>query len=332
MEVRRISRLNKLETTFVEAKEAQEKELNDIKLRKAEIAKTLNTEARNRVAVTTQKTKLFTEKIKEKNEAAVHDRTDAILELKTNLDASRAEVATLAEKHLNKIAAAEQRLENEKKELSTKGLNPYVEFRKKELKHEDTIKEEKIIKSIEKNTLELTKRIEKEENFIKKKEANVAASKESEKKHRENQGRHVIEEKNKKYIIEKTSEGVELLDPTGKLNRVDPSQITDIPDFSFGLGKSSRIPDKNIKKITENIRKKLNVEKDDLSEYKRLVNGLLKDTMQEMHKNKNKNSEYVDDNVDFNNEFKKEKNVSKNEKKEFELLADVSGTIPGKKK
>jgi len=256
MESKRLARIQKIENTILEAKESQIKELNDIKERQAEVAKTLNKEARNRVAVTSNKTRMLTEKIKEKNEAEINNRTEAILELKTNLDASRAIVASLAEKHVNKIADAEKRLENEKRELSTKGLNPYVEFRKKELATEYTLKEEKIINKIEKNKLELTNRIEKEEKFIKKKENTILQSKETEKKHRENQGRHVTEEKNRNYIIEKTSKNVELLDPTGKLDRVDPSQITDIPDYSFGLGKSSRIPAESMRRITENIRKK----------------------------------------------------------------------------
>ena len=68
---------------------------------------------------------------------------------------------------------------------------------------------------------------------------------EYEKKHRDEQGRHVIEHKNQGYLKEITAGGMEILDPTGRALRVDPSQITDIPDQSFGLGKSSKIPAEN---------------------------------------------------------------------------------------
>jgi hypothetical protein len=63
-----------------------------------------------------------------------------------------------------------------------------------------------------------------------------------------------------------TSDSVEILDPTGRAARVDPSKITDIPDHAFGLGpKSTRIPPASMKRITENIRQKLKVDKDEVS-------------------------------------------------------------------
>jgi hypothetical protein len=47
-----------------------------------------------------------------------------------------AELAGLAAKHVQKVADAAKRLEDEKETLLAKGLNPYVEFRKKELESE----------------------------------------------------------------------------------------------------------------------------------------------------------------------------------------------------
>ena len=93
-----------------------------------------------------------------------------------------------------------------------------------------------------------------------------------EKKHRDNLGPHIIEERNRQYLKKMTSDGVEILDPTGRAARVDASKITDIPDHAFGLGrKSTRIPPASMKRITENIRQKLKVDEDDLGEYTRLV-------------------------------------------------------------
>lgn len=72
-----------------------------------------------------------------------------------------------------------------------------------------------------------------------------------------------------------TSDHREVLDPTGAAARIDPSKITDIPDFSFGLGKSSRIPPENMKRITSKIRSELNVDKEELGEYARLVQAYI---------------------------------------------------------
>ena len=65
-----------------------------------------------------------------------------------------------------------------------------------------------------------------------------------------------------------------MLDPSGRESRVNPSQITDIPDYSFGLGHSSRIPAPNMRRITEKVRAALKVDKNELGEYTRLVKAL----------------------------------------------------------
>ena len=93
-----------------------------------------------------------------------------------------------------------------------------------------------------------------------------------EKKHRDNLGPHIIEERNRQYLMKMTSDSVEILDPTGRASRVDASKITDIADHAFGLGpKSTRIPPASMKRITENIRQKLKVDESELGEYARFV-------------------------------------------------------------
>jgi hypothetical protein len=90
-------------------------------------------------------------KIKERNDFKQQDRVEAVLELKANQAAVRAEIATLAEKHVKKVAAAKQKLEDEKDALLAKGLNPYVEFRKKDLAEEAQRREKKLRDAVEKN-------------------------------------------------------------------------------------------------------------------------------------------------------------------------------------
>jgi hypothetical protein len=42
---------------------------------------------------------------------------------------------------------------------------------------------------------------------------------------REQLGRHVIEEANRQYLIEHTTAKVDIIDPTGRALRLDPSQV-----------------------------------------------------------------------------------------------------------
>ena len=58
-------------------------------------------------------------------------------------------------------------------------------------------------------------------------------------------------------------------------------QLVEVPDFTFGSGKSARIPESSMKRITERIRSELRVDREDLGEYKRLVTGLLAETGKE---------------------------------------------------
>ena len=259
-----------------EAKEAQMKEMQEIKTKQLKASKLLNKEATQKLAQSHALTRETTAKVKEMSDAEQKDRADAVLELKANQNAVRDKMVTMAVKHKKKVEAAKKQLEDEKEAILSRGLNPYIEFRRKEIDEEADRQEKKLREAVEQNKKELAERMKKEEKFFEKQAKTKRVEKEYEKKHRESQGRHVVEEKNAEYIINRTSSHLEILDPSGKAARVDPSQITDIPDYSFGLGKSSRIPPDSMKRITGQIRESLKVEKEELGEYKRLVTGLLK--------------------------------------------------------
>ena len=134
-----------------EALALQTKELNDIKQKQLKISTHLQNEAKKNLSQSHTKTRETTSKIKERNDAKQQDRVEAVLELKANQAAVRAEVATLAEKHNKKIAAAKQKLEDEKEALLAKGLNPYVEFRKKDVEEEAERREKRMRDAVEKN-------------------------------------------------------------------------------------------------------------------------------------------------------------------------------------
>lgn len=169
---------------------------------------------------------------------------------------------------------------------------------------------------------ELAERLKKEEQLIAKQRQAELAAKEYELKFRDSQGRGIVEEKNTKYIVQRTTGNVEVLDPTGRVARVDPSQVTDIADFSFGLGKSSRIPADNMKRITEQIRQNLKVEKDELGEYRRLVNGAMKKAgiLEEDGKDEKK----IKKSISFDDEPVRVKDMSS-----LEGFASPAGAMPG---
>lgn len=211
-------------------------------------------------------------------------RVEAVLELRDNQNAVRAKAATDAEKRANKLAAAAKELEDQKAGLLARGLNPYAEFRRREIDAQDDALEKRLKDAVELNKADLAVRLIREEDQRRKRDEAEAIEKEYEKKQRDELGRHVIEARNRDYIASVTLDGREMLDPSGRASRVDPSQITSFPDYSLGLGKSSRITPSNMKNITERIRRKLDVDKSDLGEYQRMI-GPLKEYAEQMNEN-----------------------------------------------
>lgn len=336
-------RKEKEERELQQAKEMQAQELEEIKRKNTAIARRQQNEARRRMKAANEQTLELSIQMKDLNEKNMQDRIEAVLELKDNTRAVNAELATLANKHVEKVKDAKNRLDSQKEELLSQGLNPYVEFRKEEFQKADENKKKKMKAAVEKNKKELAERLDREQKFIEKQEKAKLHALEYEKAHRASQGRHVVEEKNRNFILSRTNGTMEILDPTGRAARVDPSQITTIADHSLGLGQSSRIPEDSVKTIVRQMRATLRMEDDDIGEYKRLVSGLEKavesDTIEEEHD--------LFDNADDRSlmlrtqsapsapvnatlsRFENNQTMSKYELKQLEVLANEAGVIPG---
>jgi len=277
LEAQRAMRWEGEQKQALDARAAQIRELAQLATTQLTTAKASHVEAVERVKTHTVKVKQVVEKIQAIKDEHLADRTQAVLQLKADQNAVRSEVATQAAKHNKKLADDKRQLESEKASMLAKGLNPYVEFRRRAFAAEGKAREKRMKNAVEDNKASLAERLIKEEGERRKEEAAELKAKEYEKKHRDEQGRHVIEERNKNYITSVMSGGTEVLDPSGRAPRVDPSQVTDVRDHSFGLGikAHSRIPAESMKRITEKIRRDLQIDKDDLGEYAHLVKGLL---------------------------------------------------------
>ena len=227
-------------------------------------------------------------------------RTEVVIALKEHSDLAHGEVIISADKNVRKKKAALKKLEEDKDSMLSRGLNPYAEFRKKEVDDEADAKLRKLKNDVKSSKANLAVTMAKEEKIRQKTEAKVKADLDYEQAARDEQARLVIENRVSKYISKVTG-GRDLIDPTGRAppSDVQPSQVrvrscaspllrpssplhpvllpqlVEVPDFTFGSGKSARIPETSMKRITERIRAELRVDREDLGEYKRLVAGLL---------------------------------------------------------
>lgn len=255
----------------IAARAAQFEELEHLAQSQVSQAKTAHIASANRINDASKETRDMVNRLQQFEEENWHDRADAVLELRTNQNAVRAKAGTQSAKYQQKLADQKRALESEKESMLAKGLNPYVEFRRREIDEEDQKKVESIKASVERNKAALAERLIREEEITRKIEVAENREKAYEKRHREELGNHIIEARNRDYLKSVTTSGVEMLDPTGRAARVDPSKITEIADYSFGLGKSARVPPESMKRIVEKIRGNLKVDRDDLGEYTRFV-------------------------------------------------------------
>jgi hypothetical protein len=263
------------QTLAIDARAAQVQELTLLAARQVEAAKTSHKGAVHRVLDAGKNRDIVLDNIMATEDAYQLDRQTAVLELKANSDVARLQAAKQSDRKVKKQERAAQQLQDEKETLLSKGINPYVEFRQREFDAEAKQRKQALNDAVVQNKVNLANRLITEETEGFKDDAADAKARFYEKKHRDAQGRQVTEEKVTHYITSVMSGGHEVLDPSGRAPRIDPSQVTNIPDRSFGLGKSSRIPAPSMKRITENIRKALQVDEADLGEYQRLVTGLL---------------------------------------------------------
>ena len=216
-----------------------------------------------------EKHKLKQEELKQEEEEMQH-RVEAVYQLKQSQTAVNAELAGIASKHRTKVAAAAKRLEDDKEELLAKGMNPYIEFRKKELDNEARSREQRLKNAVERNKVELKERLEREAKFIDKQHRTELKAKEYEQQHRASQGRQVVEGKNNDYILQQTKGKMEILDPLGKAIRIYPSQIVEKYDKDK-LAKNSKEadsmrPGETIKDFTKRIREGIKQEGKDVDD------------------------------------------------------------------
>jgi hypothetical protein len=248
--------------------------IQKIKIQEASTSKALHKIAVQRLQSALEVTNTVKDVIETRNKEALDRKQRAESEFASDIAKVEALIATQAEKHVRKVTEAKKRLNDEKDDMLRRGLNPYVEFRKKEFDEEAKRREKRMKDRVDENKTKLVETLFKEDEDRIHREAEELRIRKYEQAHRAEQGRHLIEEKNMKYIQSKTIGNRDILDPTGRLHHVFPSKVTEIPDHSFGLGKSSRIPDDIKERTLHKVQAKLGVDSDDVGEYDLMLRSL----------------------------------------------------------
>lgn len=164
-------------------------------------------------------------------------RVKAVLELKTNMENAAGELQGLNEKR--QLREMEEKREEKRifNELVSQGKNPYEVFRRRTIQKRAQKKLKAQKSKIQQAEMDIAKRMIADDARLRAKEAIEKKHKDYVDKYQSELGRKSKEDRIQRYMIEKTSK--ELVDPTGRVFRIEPSQVTTIKDHSFGLGKSS---------------------------------------------------------------------------------------------
>jgi hypothetical protein len=132
------------------------------------VAKESNKKINAVVKKTTAKTREVVERLQKYDADEWDDRAEAVLELRTNQVAVRAKAATQSDKYNRQIKKQKKELEEQKEAMLAKGLNPYAEFRRREINEADALKEKQLKEAVERNKAGLSERLIKEEGATRK--------------------------------------------------------------------------------------------------------------------------------------------------------------------
>ncbi|CAM9167315.1 unnamed protein product, partial [Hapterophycus canaliculatus] len=163
-------------------------------------------------------------------------RVECVLQLKADTEAAAALIRGANERRVAEQLREEAEHEAEKGELAAKGHNPYKVFKQRAVDARAVREEKKQEKRIWLRKEELAQRLKKEEALRIKQDAKARYDKDQEQRMRDELGRHVVDARNREYLRSRTVDGTDVLDPSGRSFRVEPSQVTTIKDAAFGLG------------------------------------------------------------------------------------------------
>jgi hypothetical protein len=180
--------------------------------------------------------KYYLEKMIDYNKEKRNERIGTILELKQSIELSTSKIQ---EKNALKAKEEQEREEQESKEfqeLLNQGKNPYEVFRSRQIQKNAEKQRRKLEKNIKDKQANIMKHLSIEKDYQERLEKTEKEKQAYEKKYQKELGRSVVEKRIKEYMLSRT--GQDIVDPTGKMFRIYPSQVTTIKDHSFGLGKN----------------------------------------------------------------------------------------------
>lgn len=237
--------------------------------KQTDVARELHKTAASRIQHTTKIAQDSKAILEEARQVDHENRVQATLELKANTDNAMNEIKGKNEKKKLNLQKKEIAHQEEFDSLLKMGVNPYVEFKRRDVKKKAAYDEKREKARIASQEADLAEKIVKEDDYNRKKEDEERRHKAFAAAYRDEQGKEIIEARNRSYLMEKTTTGTDLIDPTRRMFKIEPSQVTTIKDASFGLGYNPRKDKNQLQDVIDMMTKKY--PDTGLGEFARLV-------------------------------------------------------------
>ena len=193
-----------------------------------------------RVLVFTAKWKQQLEQGAKTAQAAHESRADTILELKRATEKANAQLRGANERRKRRERKIAAKNKEEFDTLLDDGENPYEVFRRRR-RDKDVARQRKGKIAKKKQTeMRIAARMIEEAKRERREAAAARKELEYEEVYQREMGRAAKEARVSQYISKRTKGGEDIIDPTGRTFRIEPSQVTTIKDHAFGLGRHAK--------------------------------------------------------------------------------------------
>ncbi|KAK9824707.1 hypothetical protein WJX72_012557 [[Myrmecia] bisecta] len=179
-----------------------------------------------------------TEQVKQLKDGVREQRTQAVMQLRRDIQAARGEIAERAELHRMRARQLAEAQAQEFSQLLEAGQNPYEVFRRRKEEAKVARLKQQIASNVRRKEAAIAAQMVVEEEAHKRAIAMQKFEKEIEAQFQKEMGSTAREARMDSFMRAHTASGQTLLDPTGRLP-VPPSQAAAIKTWGFGLGKAS---------------------------------------------------------------------------------------------
>ena len=215
----------------------QAKEMEDKAIKQIEQGKAARSKAKERIRDRRRELLRVRKGLEVDRQKKHAKRAKAFLQLKKSTAKAMAELKGDNERAQHARERREKKEREEFDSILADGGNPYEVFRRRQLDKQYNVKEKAAVKKQHEAELKIAERMVKEEMRTQKRETIEHQHKQYAKKYRDEKGRHITEARTEAYLRSVTIGGKDMVDPTGRVFRIQPSSETTIKTHAFGLGK-----------------------------------------------------------------------------------------------